>query len=86
MTKRMTESNYTKLVIEKTRDNHIWLNKMHYPFASDEQKIKLANMILDSLKHQINTDPGARDNRRVRRNARTRRTDTDVRPYRSIGV
>ena len=58
MTKRMTESNYTKLVIEKTRDNHIWLNKMHYRFASDEQKIKLANMILDKLNTKSTQIPG----------------------------
>jgi len=47
---KMSDKEYTKLVLEKLDENHIWLNKMTYFIhPSDEEKIKLANMILDKL-------------------------------------
>jgi hypothetical protein len=50
MANKISEEDYTKMVIEKVEKNHIWLNKMNYLFATDEQKIALANIILDKLK------------------------------------
>jgi len=48
---KMSESDYVKLAMEKCDSNHIWLNKMvYYIRPSNEDKIKLADMILDKLK------------------------------------
>ena len=48
--RKMSKSEYTKLVMKKCEDNHIWLNRAMYQFSpTDKQKIDLANMILDKL-------------------------------------
>ena len=40
---------YQKLVVKKCEDNHLWINKMTYISPTDEQKIALANVILQKL-------------------------------------
>jgi hypothetical protein len=52
MPPKMSANEYNKLALKKCEDNHIWLNKMTYLFPSDEQKIKLADTILEKLKQK----------------------------------
>jgi hypothetical protein len=47
---RMSKAEYKKLALKKCEDNHIWINKMTYLFPTDEQKIKLADIVLEKLK------------------------------------
>lgn len=48
--KKMSIPEYQKLVIKKCEDNHLWINKATYLFhPTDEQKIALANIILEKL-------------------------------------
>lgn len=47
---RLTDLEYTQQILKKCKDNHIWLNKAQYMFPSDEQKLKLADAILDKLR------------------------------------
>lgn len=46
---RITKLDYQKLVVKKCEDNHLWINKMTYISPTDEQKIALANVILQKL-------------------------------------
>jgi hypothetical protein len=55
---RMSVGEYKKLALKKCEDNHIWLNKMMYMFPTDEQKIKLADAILEKLKTKSTQIPG----------------------------
>jgi len=54
---QILDEEYTKLVIQKCEENHIWLNKLIYLYPSDEQKIKLAESILDKLKDKSTQIP-----------------------------
>jgi hypothetical protein len=47
--KKMAQREYERRVIKKCEDNHIWLNKMTYLYPSQEEKIKLADTILEKL-------------------------------------
>jgi DNA-directed RNA polymerase subunit H (RpoH/RPB5) len=47
---QISEEDYKKSVLEKLEQNHIWLNKMIYLSPSDEQKILLAESVLDKLR------------------------------------
>ena len=49
MPEKIPEDCYTKMMIEKCEENHIWLNKLSYLNADDAQKIHLANIILEKL-------------------------------------
>lgn len=47
---KMSKADYQNLVVKKCEDNHLWINKMTYIFSpTDEQKIALANIILEKL-------------------------------------
>jgi hypothetical protein len=55
---KMSKAQYQRLVMKKVEDNHIWLNKATYYFSpTDEQKIALANMILEKLKEKSTQIP-----------------------------
>ena len=47
---RISEKDYLNLVLRKCKENHISLNEMRYLEPTDEQKIKLANIILQKLR------------------------------------
>ena len=47
---KMSKEAYCALALKKCDENHIWLNKMvYYIHPSVEDKIKLADIILDKL-------------------------------------
>lgn len=48
--KRIPNQDYTKLVLKKCEDNHIWLNKMAYISPTLEQRLALADTILEKLR------------------------------------
>jgi hypothetical protein len=54
---QISERVYTKRILKKLEDNHIWLNKLVYFNPTDEQKIKLAEMILDKLQEKSTQIP-----------------------------
>ena len=48
---QISEKEYAKMILQKCEDNHIWLNKLTYLInPTDEQKIQLANLVLDKLR------------------------------------
>lgn len=49
MVNKISKRAYERLILKKCEDNRIWLNKMTYISPTDEQKIKLADAILDKL-------------------------------------
>lgn len=49
MTDRISPEQYQKMVLEKCEKNHIWLNKMNYLCPTDDEKLKLADIILEKL-------------------------------------
>ena len=54
---RVTKEQYQEMLFKKCEDNHIWLNKMVYILPSDDDKIKLADMILDKLQQKSTQIP-----------------------------
>lgn len=54
---QISEEDYKKLVFEKLKNNHIWLNKMAYLSPTILQKIQLADMILEKLQNQSTQIP-----------------------------
>lgn len=57
MTEKMNEEDYKNLAFKKCNDNHIWLNKMTYIIPSDEDKIRLADLILEKLRTKTTQIP-----------------------------
>ena len=55
--KQISKEDYKELVLKKCESNHIWINKRTYLFPSDDQKIQLADMILEKLKNKSTQIP-----------------------------
>lgn len=55
---KISKSEYNKLALEKCEDNYIWLSKMvYYIHPSDEDKIRLADIIIAKLSEKSTQIP-----------------------------